>query len=202
MKYRYFSLLIISMGVLLLAGCGGGSGAPGSSGSADTGIIIQSANVAVTSPDIDDSSSTDADISAGNPCLSSSLSRTQATLNVAASALNPNTASDPFPATVKECTITYKKADENPGAPIIQEFTQYPDCELVDGTNSCNLTLMDIQRKTDFCNAIAGMTNSPSTEPVHYVAVVNCSYQNAFGESGTFQSELDIWLANFVNSGG
>lgn len=202
MKYRYFGLLIISMGVLLLAGCGGGSGAPGSTNSADTGIMIQATNIGVTSPDIDDSSSTDADVSAGNPCLIANLHRADATLNVAAVALNPNTASDPFPATVKECTITYKKANENPDAPIIQEFTQYPDCELISGTNSCSVTLMDIQRMNDFCNAIVGETNYPSNYPVHYVAVFNCKYQNAFGENGTFQSEIDIWLANFVNSGG
>ncbi len=42
--------------VLVLAGCGGGGvGAPGSGGNADTGIVIQSATLTVTSPDIDTS---------------------------------------------------------------------------------------------------------------------------------------------------
>lgn len=192
MKQRYFSLIFISLFVLFLGGCGGGAGAPGSSNSADTGIIIQSDNVSVTSPDID----THQDVCPGGS-LEQELTRTDATLNVTTAALNPDTASDPFPASIEQCTITYKKADEDPGAPIIEEFTQYPNCPLVSGDNSCDITLMDIQRKIDFWNALAGGTNSVGTYPVHYVAVVNCSYMNAFGKTGSFQTELDIWLADF-----
>lgn len=192
MKDRYFGLIFILLFPMLLAGCGGGSGAPGSSGSADTGIIIQADNVTVDSPDIDAISNTCQD-----GTQESALTRTQATLNVTAAALNTTTASDPFPATITECTITYKKADENPGAPIIEEFTQYPNCALASGNNTCAITLMDIQRKIDFWNAIVGGTNTPLTYPMHYVAVVNCSYQNAFGKTGSFPAELDIWLADF-----
>lgn len=177
---------------MLLAGCGGGSGAPGSSGSADTGIIIQADSVVVDSPDIDAAIHL---CEGGDP--EPGLFRADATLNVTTTNLNPDTASDPFPATIEQCTITYEKADEDPAAPIIEAFTQYPNCPLVDGDNVCPVTLIDISRKVDFWNAIIGGTNSPATRPVHYVAVFNCSYMNAFGKSGNFQAELDFWLDDF-----
>lgn len=191
MKHRYFGFIVILLVALLPAGCGGGSGAPGSSGSADTGIIIQADSVSVDSPDID------AHVhlcDSGQP--EPGLFREDATLNVTDAKLNPDTASDPFPATVEQCTVTYKKADEDPAAPIIEEFTQYPNCQLNEGDNTCAVTLIDIQRKIDFWNAISGGTNTPQ-RPVRYVAVFNCSYMTVFGETGTFQAELDIWLDDF-----
>jgi hypothetical protein len=192
MKERYFGFIFIFLFPILLAGCGGGAGAPGSSGSADTGIIIQADSVTVSSPDID----THIHICpSGQP--EPGLFRESATLNVTAAPLNTSTASDPFPASIEQCTVTYEKANEDPAAPIIEAFTQYPNCELVSGTNSCDLTLIDIQRKVDFWNAIVGVTNTPATRPVHYVAVFNCSYTNAFGKTGNFQTELDIWLDDF-----
>jgi hypothetical protein len=194
MKQRNFGLIFLALFIVSLAGCGGGQGAPGSSGS-DTGIVIQSDNLTVTSPDID---------VIANTCASGSgteqpLTRTDATLNVVATRLNPDTAmADPFPGQIEQCTITYLKGNENPGAPIIPQFTQYPNCQLIEGTNTCNITLMDIQSKIDFWNAIAGGTNMPSNVTVHYVAVVNCTYMNIFGDSGSFQTELDIYLADFA----
>jgi hypothetical protein len=191
MKERYFGFIFIFLFPILLAGCGGGAGAPGSSGSADTGIIIQADSVTVSSSDIDTNIHL---CPSGQP--EPGLFREEATLDVTTAPLNTSTASNPFPASIEQCTITYEKADENPGAPIIEAFTQYPNCQLVPGANSCGVTLIDIQRKVDFWNAIVGATNTPAL-PVHYVAVFNCSYTNAFGKTGNFQTELDIWLDDF-----
>jgi hypothetical protein len=191
MKERYFGFILILLVPMLLAGCGGGSGAPGSSGSADTGILIQAASVTVDTPDIDAAIHL---CSSGEP--EPGLFREDATLNVTTAALNPDTASDPFPGSVQQCTVTYLKANEDPAAPIIEAFTQYPDCQLIVGDNSCAVTLIDIQRKVDFWNAIIGGTNTPA-RPVRYIAVFNCSYMNGFGKSGSFQTELDIWLDDF-----
>lgn len=207
MKDRYFGLILVLLFPMLFAGCGGGLGAPGSSGSSDTGIIIQSVDTLVSTPTsttaataTTGASSPDIDTaihlcSSGKP--EKGLFRTNAVLSIGATSLNPDTASDPFPASVEQCTITYKKADENPEAPIIPEFTQYPNCSLIDGGNTCDLTFMDIQRKIDFWNALVGGTNDPITYPMHYVGVINCSYVNAFGKTGNFQTEVDVWLADF-----
>ena len=210
MKDRYFGLIFVSLCVLLLAGCGGGSGAPGSSGSGDTGILIQSVQPLVSTPTSITGGTTGASTSSpdidaaihlcsdGKP--EKGLFRTDASLNITAAALNPNTASDPFPASVEQCTITYLKANEDPGAPIIPEFTEYPNCPILDGDNTCLITFMDIQRKEDFWDALTGGTNEPVThyyDPVHYVGVINCSYVNAFGKTGNFQTEVDVWLTDF-----
>lgn len=204
MKYRYCGFMIALLLPFLVAGCGGGSGAPGSKNSADTGIIIQSVNAVVSTPTSLGSSggtaSPDIDVAidmcpSGQP--EKGLFRSDATLSITDTALNPNTASDPFPASVEQCTVEYKKAEENPGGPVIPEFTEYPNCSLTDGGNTCDITFMDIQTKENFWNALTGGTNAPITYPVHYVGVINCSYTNAFGKTGSFQTEVDVWLADF-----
>ncbi|MEJ2695317.1 MAG: hypothetical protein P8013_01590 [Candidatus Sulfobium sp.] len=207
MKDIYLGFISILLFPLLLAGCGGGSGAPGSSGSADTGVLVQSVGAVVSTPT--SSGGTAGGGGTSNPDIDTAihlcpggepeagLFRTDAILTVSTAALNPDTASDPFPASVERCTITYKKADEDPAAPIIPEFTAYPNCPLIDGENTCIMTFMDIQRKVDFWDALVGATNYPATYPTHYIGVINCSYMNAFGKSGNFQTEVDVWLADF-----
>ncbi len=126
------------------------------------------------------------------------LTRTDATLNVSAAPLVPGSTDDPFNgASIQQCNITYKKANEDPGAPIIETLTIYPNCTLVSGTSSCGVTLMDIERKTRWGNDILGGTFTPAEDPTHYVAVFDCKYVTSFGEVGSFKAELDIWLSDF-----
>ena len=83
----------------ILAGCGGGSGSPGSSGSEVTGIQIQS--VTITSeagPDFDVYSAPlacPADKPTGPETL---LHREDAVMSITAAKLNPAGGFDPFPA--------------------------------------------------------------------------------------------------------
>lgn len=205
MKERYFGFIVALLFPLLLAGCGGSLGAPGSTGGADTGIIIQSVAPAVSTP----TSTTATATATNNPdidtaihlCTSGKpekgLFQTFLSMDITAAPLNQNTTSDPFPGSVEQCTITYMKSADNPDAPIIPALTVYPNCPLLSGSNTCTTTFMDIQRKNDFWNALTGDTNYPSTYPVHYVGVIDCTYMNAFGKSGTFQTEVDVWLADW-----
>lgn len=191
---KIYIIFVMLLYALVLTGCGGGGvGAPGSGGNADTGIVIQSATLTVTSPDID----THVDMC--TPTTSeTALTRTDATLNVAAAALVPGSTDDPFNgATIQECTITYMKANEDPAAPIIETLTIYPNCPLVNGSSTCGVTLMDIERKLSWWTDFSGGTFTPAEYPTHYVAVYNCTFMSGFGKAGSFQSELDIWLADF-----
>ena len=206
MKDRYLGFIVALLFPLLLAGCGGNIGSPGSTGSSDTGIVVQSVTPIVSTPT---STGTAASAATSDPDIDTAihicnsgqpedgLFQTFLSLDVTTAALNENTTSDPFPGSIEECTITYKKADENPDAPIIPQLTVYPNCPLLVGDNTCLTTFMDIQRKNDFWNALVGETNYPATYPVHYVGVINCTYMNAFGKSGTFQTEVDVWLADW-----
>ncbi len=177
-------LIIIALMLLsafIFSGCGGGVGAPGSSGSADTGIVIQSATLTIGSPDID-------------VCDDS---RESATLAVSAAPLVSSSTDDPFNgASIEQCTITYKKANEDPGSPIIETLTIYPNCPLVNGSTSCDVTLIDGARKVKWLADVNGKLFTPAEIPTHYVAVYDCKYMSSFGETGGFQAEVDIWLDN------
>ncbi|HSB32493.1 MAG TPA: hypothetical protein VLD55_12885, partial [Candidatus Sulfobium mesophilum] len=103
---RLIIIALMLLSAFIFSGCGGGVGAPGSSGSDNTGIVIQSATLTIGSPDID---------------VSHGSGREDATLNVSAAPLVSGSTDDPFNgASIEECTITYKKANEDPGSPIIE----------------------------------------------------------------------------------
>jgi len=183
MKRSYFLLFTVCslLFSVFLWGCGGaGPGAPGSSGSEDTGINIKSVSITSESPDID----------------VSLLTREDATITIEAEKLNPSSTFDVFPAAVNECKITYKKAIEDPSAPTIESLTIYPNCPIISGTNTCNVTLIDITRKQAYWDAVQNV-NIPAECPTHYIAWYECKYMNNYGDSGTFEKGYDIWLANW-----
>jgi hypothetical protein len=189
----------------ILAGCGGGSGSPGSSGSEVTGIQIQS--VTITSEagprfDVYSYPNTEKDL---NICSGSSetlIHAEDAVMSITAAKLNPAGGYNPFPASVEECTITYKKANEDPSAPVIESWKIYPNCEL-DGTgaNDCPVSLIDITRKQQYWNGIADGIHIPAEYPTHYIAGYKCKYMNLVGKSGYFTVEYDLWLADFLICG-
>jgi hypothetical protein len=201
-KSWLFVICYLSFIVLFLWGCGSGPGSPGSSGSEDTGIRIRAVSITKDSPDIDVyASPTACDGKAETP-----LTRESATMSVESEMLNPNSTVDPYPASVEQCTITYKKAIEDPSAPTIESLTIYPNCSLggcpVTCPDICSVTLIDIDRKVAYLDAITGGQNNPAEYPTHYIAQYNCKYVNNFGKSGTFQVEYDFWLADFLTCGG
>ncbi len=197
MKKRYLIASLILTGFLFLSGCGSNStgGAPGSSGSEDTGILIRAVSII-------DNDATPGDIDVNNHFCSdgkiepiNALHLERATITIDAALVN--TGFDTFPASVEECTITYKKANEDPASPIIESLTVYPNCPIYDGTNDCVVDLIDIQRKVDFWDDVSNGLNTPAESSTHYAAVYNCKYVNIYGESGTFQVEYGIRLADF-----
>ena len=190
-KYNYLSILLIFF--VTLAGCGGGDsgGAPGTSG--NTGILIKAVSISSKSPDLDTAIHLCTD---GKP--EPGLFREDATITIAADNLSTDAAFDAFPASVEECTITYKKANEDPAAPILESLTIYPNCAFVKkDDNVCNVTLIDIARKQFYWNTLQGGTVLPVEYPTHYIAVYKCKYKNNFDKTGYFQVEHDIWLADF-----
>lgn len=184
---------------LLLWGCGDGPGSPGSSGSEDTGIQIKAVSITKEEgPDIDVFSNPLA-CPPDNPTKPEKLlTREDATMTIDASKLNPNSTFDPFPASVEECTITYKKAVEDPSSPVIESMTIYPNCNISSGSNTCNVTLIDIERKVDFWIALVYGVNLPAEYPTHYIAQYECKYVNNYDKTGHFQVEYDIWLADWL----
>ncbi|MGC2064562.1 MAG: hypothetical protein WA610_16450 [Thermodesulfovibrionales bacterium] len=200
MKRRYHSLILISFVLVVLISCGGTGGAPGSD-TGDTGIMIQSATLSRTSPDIDTVRDCCSFDTATNTCATLEVfTREDVDLTVTTSNLTPTITSDQFPASVEECTITYIKANEDPAAPIIEKLTIFPNCILNEGSNTCSVTLIDIARKGQYAIPVfVNRTSVPAEQPTHYVAKLSCSYINNFGKAGHFEAEIDLWLSNFDN---
>jgi hypothetical protein len=196
-KYYWFSLMLAT--VLFLGGCGGKGGAPGSSGSSETGILIQSVRIEANGTECDLGPDLDVNLHiCPDGLLEPGLFRVDATMLIGATALNPDVAFDPFPASLEECTITYKKSDDDPSAPIIDSWRIFPNCTLTDQEeNECGVNLLGIQRKTDFWGDIVSGINIPRNMPTRYIAVFNCSYKNIFAETGRLQVEYEIFLADF-----
>lgn len=198
MKRKYYCLGLILMFIVSIAGCGGNSGgAPGSSGGENTGILIKSVSI------VSDKATPDFDVAVHvcdpgpPPTYEPGITREGGVITIEASALNPDPLFDPFPASVEECTITFRKANEDPSSPILQSLTIYPNCSIIDGSSDCAVTIIDLQRKFDYWNALSGGINLPAEYPTHYIASFDCKYMGNYGKSGHFQVELDIWLADF-----
>ena len=197
---------LMLLSTLPLFSCGGSEvGSPGSSGSNDSGIVIQSVSIAGVETDTDKVPDIDAnvrvckvDATTGEVTYEKGLFRVSAEITILAKKLNESGLSNPpFPASVEECTITYLKSNSDPSAPVIPSMTIYPNCVFNDSVEAtCSVPLIDIQRKRDYWAAISNGLNLPSEYPTHYVAKYYCKYKSEFG-TGYFPVEYDFWMADF-----
>ena len=198
MKVRHFSFLLMLIFVAaLLVSCGGGGGAPGSSGSKNTGIVIQSVLLSVDSDDIDVFQHPTA--CDGGP--ESPLTDANVTMNITAIADNPDPAFvSPFPANIESCSVTYLSAVI--GAPIIEATTTRPNCSFIEGVTSCTLDLLNIARKNQWWDDFSSGKFVPAEYPTKYSVLYSCKYQNSYKEEGRLGGRIYIDLADWLSCGG
>jgi len=154
-------ILIASLMVLLsvaLFSCGGGGGGVAGSNSGDTNIFITTSSIV---------SDTNHSIDAATNTIET------ATISITAEKHIPE--ATPFPATVTKCSINYRPTEA--GSPVLSDLTIRPDCPLLEGENTCEVVLIDFQRKQEF---LTDSTHDPKI-PTKYVAEYRCDYQNAGG---------------------
>lgn len=192
-------ILIVIFAAASLVSCGSGGGAPGSSGSEDTGILIQSVVLSVESNDIDVFSNPVA--CSGQP--ESPLTDALVTMTITATNSNPNPDPafvSPFPANIESCYVSYSSAVI--GAPIIESTTIYPSCSVTDGASICTLDLLNIARKDQWWNDFASQKFVPAEYPTRYTVVYSCKYQNSYKKEGQLGGHIDIDLADWLSCGG
>jgi hypothetical protein len=187
---------IIGLMILLslsLLSCGSEGGAPGSTNADKTGILIQSVTLTTTA-----TNGKNLHVFPTDSIDENAITLDEVTMKIVAAKRNETGLSEPFPASLEECKITYLKAVEDPSSPIIPSLTTFPNCILTESTadasNECTVTLIDAQRKRDYWNAINKGLNLPAEYPTHYVAQYYCKYLSNFGEYGYFPIEYDFYL--------
>jgi hypothetical protein len=199
MRNGYLLLILLVTSLFVFSGCGGMGGAPGSD-SGNTGITITYATLVGE----DAGTSTDDEVDVAlHLCppdyteYEDGLYEHDAILTIGAVATG---FSDVFPATIDECKVTYLKGVENPDAPIIEGKTVYPNCPIIEDDNECLIPagIMDIDRKGQFYDDLLGL-NFDTTYPTHYVVRYKCTYINQYGESGKFETEYSVYLADWDN---
>jgi len=190
-KVPIIGLMILSS--LSLLSCGSEGGAPGSTNADKTGILIQSVTIAT-----DSTNGKNLHVFPTDSIDENAITLDEVTMKIVAAKRNETGLSEPFPASLEECKITYLKAVEDPSSPIIPSLTTFPNCILTESTadasNECTVTLIDAQRKRDYWNAINKGLNLPAEYPTHYVAQYYCKYLSNFGEYGYFPIEYDFYL--------
>ncbi len=198
MKKKGYILLLLIATIFIFSSCGGMGGAPGSD-SGNTGINITFVTLVGedAGADTDDEVDVALHLCEGGD-LEDGLFEHDAILTIGAVATG---FPDVFPATIDECKVTYLKGNENPDAPIIEGKTVYPNCPIVEGDdNECVIPagIMDISRKNKYYDDLLGL-NFDTTYPTHYVVKYECTYINQYGESGSFEAEYSVYLADWDN---
>jgi hypothetical protein len=192
-KNSMAGIILVTL-LLILSGCGELGGAPGSN-SGDTGILIKSVSILGEEP-----AGGDNEIDAALHLCPPNFTEVEDGLFIANATMTINAHAigfDPFPASIEHCNITYLKGNESPDSPIIESLTIYPNCTLIeDEENVCNVVMMDVDRKTKWWDD-ANTINFPHTYPTPYTVRYDCTYVNQYGNSGTFQIEYDILLADW-----
>ncbi len=197
-KYKIACLIFLGF-VLVFAGCGdmgSKTGAPGFD-MGETGILISAVSVAAeNSPEFDvNIHCCTADDEGLCTAWEEGLFIDYGDITFFTEAVS----FDAYPLSVESCEITYKKANEDPSAPLIEQLTIYPNCQITAaGGASCeHVPIIDINRKVEYWSDIGDGMNMPSEYPTHYIAVFKCRFMNSYGKWGSFQMEYDTWLADW-----
>lgn len=197
MKGRVFISGLVVLFTLPLFSCGGGGGAPGSSGSNDTGIDIQSVVLSLESDDIDVYSAPVACPPDNPETPEALLTDALVTMKITARPYPP--LGTPFPANLVSCDVTYASAV--PNAPIIQSHTIYaPNCSFSEGETTCSLDLLNIARKDQWW--IDANADLSIEYPTRYTVKYKCIYENNSRERGSLVGQINIDLADWLMCGG
>jgi hypothetical protein len=224
-KSLLFVICHLSFVILFLSGCGGnGPGSPGSTGTEDTGIVLNATIVPVYKGV--NTNSVDAfqgiccgstEIAAGGTCSSGTstvefFADHEATVTINANLLNPSAKFTPGNIYIEKYTVEFRRSTDSIGAPPIET--------IVDGTVgmpvvitftppvgdgvvtvTTTVTLVDLIRKIKYAADInSGVFTS--NELNNYTAIYTFEGKNDFGDAFTFKAETGFEIGDFNNCGG
>jgi len=211
MKKRSFLLLLLYISVLsvILYGCGGGAGAPGSQGIEDTGVQL---SAVVTGLYLgENTNSIDAfhdQCDAGPPPIYEFFADHQAEVTFTASLINPNPTIRPGTLYIEKYTIQYKRSNDSLGAPPIEEDTRFETIIItppLSGTGATSLiqtiSLVDLTRKDKYYDDIY-VQHRYSYHPGYlnnYTAIFTFYGKNEYGKDFTVKTQMNFQIGWFDN---
>ena len=208
MKRIHF--LLFTVCCLLLAvflwGCGSGPGSPGSTGSEDTGIIVD-AQVIGRYQDTDGIYSVDAFqnvCSEGPPPVLEFFADHQATVTFTARLVNPSTTFQIGNLYIDKYTVEFRRSTDSIGAPPIESDKRFKTITITApvGSGTTTLTdtliLVDLIRKVQYSNdMLSGRYGSGPAFINNYTAIFTFYGKNDFGKEFKIKTQMDFQIGDF-----
>ncbi len=206
MKRNTFLLFAVCclLSAVYLWGCGGGSGSPGSTGTEDTGVMV---DATVTPVYLGENTASvdafrgdcDEDPDAVDP---EDFEDHMATLNLTARLINANTSFKAGNLYIRKYTIEFRPLPDSLNAPPIQSYTGGDTIVIPAPSGSGTTTVqapvrfVDLIRKGQYADDI--MT-SGGRSLNNYTAVYTFSGENEFGKKFSFITTRDFQIGPFDN---
>lgn len=190
---------------VLLFGCGGGAGAPGSTGTEDTGVYVD----AFVTPLYLEKNTYSVDVfrdicDPGPPPEYEPFTDHNATLTVTARLINPNTTFKAGNLYVEKYTVEFRRSSDSIGSPPILSDTRYKTIviEAPTGTGTTTVEdtviLVDLIRKDQYATHVSsGQYSSDASYINNYTAVYTFSGKNEYGKSFRFKAQTDFQIGWF-----
>jgi hypothetical protein len=203
-KFLLFTVYCLLSTVLLL-GCGGGAGSPGSKGTEDTGVEVD----ATVTPLYLNENTYSVDIvrdvcDPGPPPEIETFTDHSATLTMTARLINPNTTFQVGTLYVEKYTVQFRRSSDSIGAPPIQSDTRYETIVIPapvgTGVTTVEDTviLVDLIRKDQYkTDVTSGQYNSGMAYLNNYTALYTFEGKNEYGEKFTFKAQTDFQIGWF-----
>ena len=203
-KFLLFTVYCL-LSTVLLWGCGGGAGSPGSKGTEDTGVEVDATITPLYLGDNTYSVDIVPDVcDPGPPPEAETFTDHGATLTMTARLINPNTTFQVGTLYVEKYTVQFRRSSDSIGAPPIQSDTRY-DTIVIPAPAGTGVTtvedtviLVDLIRKDQYkADVTSGQYNSGLAYLNNYTALYTFEGKNEYGEKFSFKAQTDFQIGNF-----
>jgi len=205
--FLLFTVCCLSLAVFLWA-CGNGPGSPGSTGSEDTGIVVDAQVTGLYNGKTTDSVDAFQDQCGTPPSTTPEFfADHQSTVTFTARLLNPTTTFQVGNLYIEKYTIEFRRSTDSIGAPPIESDTRFQTITITapvgSGTTTLTisgLTLVDLVRKAQYASDMqSGRYGSDPLVVNNYTAIYTFYGKNDFGKDFTIKTEMNFQISDFNN---
>ena len=207
---KRFHFLLFTVCCLLLTvflwGCGSGPGSPGSTGSEDTGIIVDAQVTGLYNGVETNSVDAFREVrDPGPPPTFEIFTDHQATATFTARLVNPDTTFQVGNLYIDKYTVEFRRSTDSVGAPPIESDKRFQTITITApvgaGTTTVTvsgLILVDLIRKDQYANdMLSGRYSSGLSYINNYTAIYTFYGKNDFGKEFTIKAEMNFAIGDF-----